>query len=186
MADLDKLVDELSKLDRSRSGRAGQEAGRELGCFGGGTGRHGGAGRGGRRWRRGGEAEKDEFDVVLASLGDKKINVIKEVRAITGLGLKEAKDLVEAAPKASRKASARTRPKRSRRSSKECRCDGRNQVSGAKLDGRRPAGGAQVARRRRHFAVVLGEGRSMADLLRQVTGKGPACRPRSSAGRAGI
>ncbi|MEX0346997.1 MAG: 50S ribosomal protein L7/L12 [Rhizobiaceae bacterium] len=52
----------------------------------------------------GGEAaaaeEKDEFDVVLAAIGDKKIEVIKEVRAITGLGLKEAKDLVEAAPKA--------------------------------------------------------------------------------------
>ena len=43
--------------------------------------------------------EKDEFDVVLAAAGDKKINVIKEVRAITGLGLKEAKDLVESAPK---------------------------------------------------------------------------------------
>ena len=43
--------------------------------------------------------EKDEFDVILASFGDKKINVIKEVRAITGLGLKEAKDLVEGAPK---------------------------------------------------------------------------------------
>ena len=49
----------------------------------------------------GGEAgeEKTDFDVVLASIGDKKINVIKEVRAITGLGLKEAKDLVESAPK---------------------------------------------------------------------------------------
>ena len=49
----------------------------------------------------GGEAaeEKDSFSVVLASIGDKKINVIKEVRAITGLGLKEAKDLVEGAPK---------------------------------------------------------------------------------------
>ncbi len=51
----------------------------------------------------GGEAaaaeEQTEFDVVLASFGDKKINVIKEVRAITGLGLKEAKDLVESAPK---------------------------------------------------------------------------------------
>ncbi|WP_259780410.1 50S ribosomal protein L7/L12 [Aestuariispira ectoiniformans] len=49
----------------------------------------------------GGEAaaeEKDSFDVVLASAGDKKINVIKEVRAITGLGLKEAKELVEGAP----------------------------------------------------------------------------------------
>ena len=43
--------------------------------------------------------EKTEFDVVLAAAGDKKIEVIKEVRAITGLGLKEAKDLVEAAPK---------------------------------------------------------------------------------------
>jgi large subunit ribosomal protein L7/L12 len=43
--------------------------------------------------------EKTEFDVVLAKIGDKKIEVIKEVRAITGLGLKEAKDLVEGAPK---------------------------------------------------------------------------------------
>jgi len=43
--------------------------------------------------------EKTEFDVILEAAGDKKINVIKEVRAITGLGLKEAKDLVEAAPK---------------------------------------------------------------------------------------
>jgi len=43
--------------------------------------------------------EKTEFDVVLAAAGDKKINVIKEVRAVTGLGLKEAKDLVESAPK---------------------------------------------------------------------------------------
>src|SRR3954454_884038 len=44
--------------------------------------------------------EKTEFTVVLAAAGDKKIEVIKEVRALTGLGLKEAKDLVEAAPKA--------------------------------------------------------------------------------------
>ena len=42
--------------------------------------------------------EKDEFDVLLVAIGDKKIQVIKEVRAITGLGLKEAKDLVESAP----------------------------------------------------------------------------------------
>lgn len=46
------------------------------------------------------EEEKDEFDVVLTSEGDKKIAVIKEVRSLTGLGLKEAKDLVESAPKA--------------------------------------------------------------------------------------
>ncbi len=44
-------------------------------------------------------AEQDEFEVVLEAAGDKKINVIKEVRALTSLGLKEAKDLVEAAPK---------------------------------------------------------------------------------------
>ena len=44
-------------------------------------------------------AEQSEFDVILASFGDKKINVIKEVRGLTGLGLKEAKDLVEGAPK---------------------------------------------------------------------------------------
>src|SRR6266699_21969 len=48
------------------------------------------------------EEEKTEFDVILTAIGEKKINVIKEVRAITGLGLKEAKDLVEAAPKAVR------------------------------------------------------------------------------------
>src|SRR6266581_1239256 len=45
-------------------------------------------------------AEKTEFDVILAAIGEKKVNVIKEVRAVTSLGLKEAKDLVEAAPKA--------------------------------------------------------------------------------------
>ena len=46
------------------------------------------------------EEEQDEFDVVLTSAGDKKIGVIKEVRSLTSLGLKEAKDLVDAAPKA--------------------------------------------------------------------------------------
>jgi large subunit ribosomal protein L7/L12 len=57
----------------------------------------------------GGEAavEKDEFDVVLLSAGDKKIQVIKEVRAITSLGLKEAKELVESAPKAIKEAIAK-------------------------------------------------------------------------------
>jgi len=45
-------------------------------------------------------AEQDEFDVILEAAGEKKINVIKEVRALTSLGLKEAKELVEAAPKA--------------------------------------------------------------------------------------
>jgi len=58
--------------------------------------------------------EKTEFDVILTGDGGKKINVIKEVRAITGLGLGEAKALVEGAPKPVRKASTRTRPRRSR------------------------------------------------------------------------
>ncbi|MBO6729726.1 MAG: 50S ribosomal protein L7/L12 [Maricaulis sp.] len=52
-------------------------------------------------------AEKDEFDVVLTAAGDKKINVIKEVRAITGLGLKEAKEMVEGAPKAVKEGAAK-------------------------------------------------------------------------------
>ena len=51
--------------------------------------------------------EKTEFDVVLAAAGDKKIEVIKEVRSITGLGLKEAKDLVEGAPKTVKEACAK-------------------------------------------------------------------------------
>ena len=61
--------------------------------------RAGGRRRRGRRRCGSGREEKTEFDVVLTAAGDKKINVIKEVRAITGLGLKEAKDLVEGAPK---------------------------------------------------------------------------------------
>lgn len=52
--------------------------------------------------------EKDEFDVILLEAGEKKINVIKEVRAITGLGLKEAKDLVEAGGKAVKEAASKT------------------------------------------------------------------------------
>jgi large subunit ribosomal protein L7/L12 len=56
------------------------------------------AGGGGEAAAAGGE-EKDEFDVVLAAAGDKKIQVIKEVRSLTSLGLKEAKDLVDSAPK---------------------------------------------------------------------------------------
>ena len=52
--------------------------------------------------------EKDEFDVVLGSFGDKKVGVIKAVRAITGLGLKEAKDMVEAAPTTIKEAASKT------------------------------------------------------------------------------
>lgn len=52
--------------------------------------------------------EQDEFDVVLASFGDKKVGVIKAVRAITGLGLKEAKDMVEGAPTTVKEAASKT------------------------------------------------------------------------------
>jgi large subunit ribosomal protein L7/L12 len=54
---------------------------------------------GGGEAAAGGAEEKDEFDVILSAAGDKKIQVIKEVRALTSLGLKEAKDLVDSAPK---------------------------------------------------------------------------------------
>ena len=67
----------------------------------------------------GGEAaaeEKTEFDVVLDAAGEKKINVIKEIRAITGLGLKEAKEFVESAPKTVKEAARKKKPKRSLRS----------------------------------------------------------------------
>ncbi|MBM3659943.1 MAG: 50S ribosomal protein L7/L12 [Actinobacteria bacterium] len=58
-----------------------------------------GAPAGGGEAAAGGAEEQDEFDVVLVAAGEKKINVIKEVRALTSLGLKEAKDLVDGAPK---------------------------------------------------------------------------------------
>jgi large subunit ribosomal protein L7/L12 len=57
------------------------------------------AGGGGGAEAAGGEEEKTEFDVILTAAGDKKIQVIKEVRSLTSLGLKEAKDLVDSAPK---------------------------------------------------------------------------------------
>jgi len=59
-----------------------------------------GVGAGGAAGQAGAAEEKTEFDCVLTAIGDKKINVIKAVREVTSLGLKEAKDLVEAAPKA--------------------------------------------------------------------------------------
>ena len=103
MANIDEILDtiagmtvlELSELKKAFEERFDVTAAAPVAAFAPGM-VAGGAG--------GGEAapaaeEQDEFDVVLAAAGDKKINVIKEVRAITGLGLKEAKDLVEAAPK---------------------------------------------------------------------------------------
>jgi large subunit ribosomal protein L7/L12 len=98
MADLQKIVDDLSsltvleaaelaKLLEEKWGVSAAAAVAVAGPAGGGAGAAAPA------------EEKTEFTVVLAAAGDKKIEVIKEVRAITGLGLKEAKDLVEGAPK---------------------------------------------------------------------------------------
>jgi len=105
MADLSKIVDELStltvleaaELSKMLEEKWGVSAAAPVAMMA-----AGGAAAG--------EAvaeEKTEFDVVLAEIGPNKINVIKEVRAITSLGLKEAKDLVEAAPKAVKEAVAK-------------------------------------------------------------------------------
>ncbi len=97
MADLDKLVEELSKLTVIEAAELakkledtwGVSAAAPVAVAAAAAPADGGAAA----------AEQTEFDVIRASAGEKKINVIKEVRAITGLGLKEAKDLVEGAPK---------------------------------------------------------------------------------------
>jgi large subunit ribosomal protein L7/L12 len=98
MADLSKLVDELSNLTVLEAAELSKMLEEKWGVSAAAPVAVAAA-------AGGGEAapvaeEQTEFDVILAEAGDKKINVIKEVRAITGLGLKEAKDLVEAAPKA--------------------------------------------------------------------------------------
>ena len=98
MADLDKLVEELSKLTVLEAAELAKKLEEEWGVSAAAPVAAAAPAAGG------GEAaaaeEKDEFDVILAAAGDKKINVIKEVRAITGLGLKEAKEIVDGAPKA--------------------------------------------------------------------------------------
>jgi len=98
MADLSKIVDELSKLTvleaadlaKMLEEKWGVTAAAAVAVAAGGPAGAGAAAA----------EEKTEFTVMLAAAGEKKIEVIKEVRALTGLGLKEAKDLVEAAPKA--------------------------------------------------------------------------------------
>ncbi len=98
MADLSKIVDELSQLtvleaaelSKLLEEKWGVSAAAPVAMV---------AGAGAAPGAAAEAEEKSDFDVVLAEVGPNKINVIKEVRAITGLGLKEAKDLVEAAPK---------------------------------------------------------------------------------------
>ncbi len=98
MADLSKIVDDLSKLTVLEAADLAKMLEEKWGvtaaaavAVAAAPGAGGGAAA---------AEEKTEFTVMLAAVGDKKIEVIKEVRALTGLGLKEAKDLVEAAPKA--------------------------------------------------------------------------------------
>ena len=96
MADLQKIMDDLSsltvieasELSKMLEEHWGVSAAAPVAVAAAGGGDAGPA-----------EEAKDEFNIILAAGGDKKINVIKEVRTITGLGLKEAKDLVEGAPK---------------------------------------------------------------------------------------
>ena len=95
MADLNKIIDELSNLTVVEAAELSKQLEEKWGVTA--AAPVAAAPAGGTAAPAG--EEKSEFSVFLASAGDKKINVIKEVRAITGLGLKEAKDLVEAAPK---------------------------------------------------------------------------------------
>ena len=95
MADLNKIIDELSTLTVVEAAELSKQLEEKWGVT---AAAPVAAAQAGGTAAPAGE-EKSEFSVFLASAGDKKINVIKEVRAITGLGLKEAKDLVEAAPK---------------------------------------------------------------------------------------
>ena len=95
MADLNKIIDELSSLTVVEAAELSKQLEEKWGVT---------AAAAVAAAPVGGAAaapaeEKDEFTIVLAAAGDKKINVIKEVRAVTSLGLKEAKDLVEGAPK---------------------------------------------------------------------------------------
>ena len=92
MADLNKIIDELSKLTVVEAAELSKQLEEKWGVTA-------AAPAAAAPAAAAPAEEKSDFTIFLSSAGDKKINVIKEVRAITGLGLKEAKDLVEAAPK---------------------------------------------------------------------------------------
>ena len=92
MADLNKIIDELSKLTVVEAADLSKQLEEKWGVTA-------AAPAAAAPVAAAPVEEKTDFTIFLAAIGDKKINVIKEVRAITGLGLKEAKDLVEAAPK---------------------------------------------------------------------------------------
>ena len=95
MADLNKIIDDLSSLTVVEAAELSKKLEEKWGVTAAAAVAAAPATAGGAAPAE----EKDEFTIVLAASGDKKINVIKEIRAVTSLGLKEAKDLVEGAPK---------------------------------------------------------------------------------------
>jgi len=99
MANIEKMVDELSKLTVMEAAELSKALEEKWGVSAAAAVAVAAPSGGAEDTGADAAAEKTEFDVILSAIGDKKINVIKEVRSITGLGLKEAKDLVEAAPK---------------------------------------------------------------------------------------
>jgi len=99
MADLARLVDDLSTLSVIEAAQLSKMLEEKWGVSAAAPVAVAAVGAGVAAAAAAAPEEKTEFDVILAAIGEKKINVIKEVRAITSLGLKEAKDLVEAAPK---------------------------------------------------------------------------------------
>ncbi|WP_349371145.1 50S ribosomal protein L7/L12 [Salinarimonas sp.] len=105
MADLAKLVDDLSSLTVLEAAELAKMLEEKWGVSAAAAVAVAGPAAGGAPAEA--VEEKTEFDVVLAAAGDKKIEVIKEVRAITGLGLKEAKDMVEGAPKTVKEAASK-------------------------------------------------------------------------------
>ena len=94
MPDLNKIIEDLSKLTVAEAADLSKQLEEKWGVTPMAAAAPAAAAGGGEA-----AADKDEFSIMLVSAGDKKINVIKEVRAATSLGLKEAKDLVEGAPK---------------------------------------------------------------------------------------
>jgi len=123
MTDLNKMVDELSKLSVMEAAELSKLLQEKWGVSAAAPVAAVAAAGGGADEQK--AAEKDTFDIVLTDVGDKKINIIKEVRAATGLGLKEAKDMVEGAPKTIKEGVAKAEAEEIKKKFEE---------SGAKID----------------------------------------------------
>ncbi|RPH05721.1 MAG: 50S ribosomal protein L7/L12 [Alphaproteobacteria bacterium TMED93] len=123
MTDLNKMVDELSKLSVMEAAELSKLLQEKWGVSAAAPVAVAAAAGGGADEQK--AAEKDTFDIVLTDVGDKKINIIKEVRAATGLGLKEAKDMVEGAPKTIKEGVAKAEAEEIKKKFEE---------SGAKID----------------------------------------------------